>query len=121
MASRRQGVRADATGLPRFSAGDLRYYVMDALWGILDAYRLTSLYTLSVTNRLEGTVKRRHLTIGLFGIAMVILIALQVPGQRRAGQRGQGGVPFQYEPRDPHADERYYRAEQHRVQRADGI
>ena len=41
-------------------------------------FLLTSVYTLYVTSRSEGTMRRRHLTIGLFGIAMMILIAIQV-------------------------------------------
>ena len=38
----------------------------------------TSLYTLQVTAKSRGRVRLRHLTIGLFGIAMVALIAIQV-------------------------------------------
>ena len=41
-------------------------------------FLLTSVYTLVITARSKGSVKMRHLTIGLFGIAMIILIALQV-------------------------------------------
>ena len=41
-------------------------------------FLLTSVYTLQVTARSQGYVKSRHLTIGLFGIAMIILIAIQV-------------------------------------------
>ena len=41
-------------------------------------FLLTSVYTLRITSRSEGTRKRRHLTIGLFGIAMIALIAIQV-------------------------------------------
>ena len=41
-------------------------------------FLLCSAYTLRVTSRTEGTVRRRHMTIGLFGIAMVVLIALQI-------------------------------------------
>ena len=41
-------------------------------------FLLTAVYTLSVTSKSEGTVKRRHLTIGLFGIAMILLIAFQI-------------------------------------------
>ena len=41
-------------------------------------FLLTSIYTLRITTRSEGTVKLRHLTIGLFGIAMIALIAIQV-------------------------------------------
>ena len=41
-------------------------------------FLLTSAYTLSITAYSEGTVKLRHLTIGLFGVAMTALIAIQV-------------------------------------------
>ena len=39
---------------------------------------LTAVYTLQITTRSQGSVKNRHLTIGLFGIAMIILIVIQV-------------------------------------------
>ena len=38
----------------------------------------TSVYTLFVTSHTRGRVRRRHMTIGLFGIAMTLLIAIQV-------------------------------------------
>ncbi len=41
-------------------------------------FLLSSVYTLVITARSRGTVKMRHLTIGLFGIAMMVLIAIQV-------------------------------------------
>ncbi len=41
-------------------------------------FLLTSVHTLRVSVRSEGTKRLRHLTIGLFGIAMIVLIALQV-------------------------------------------
>jgi len=41
-------------------------------------FLLTAVYALWVTSRSEGTVKQRHLTIGLFGIAMIALISIQV-------------------------------------------
>lgn len=41
-------------------------------------FLLTSAYTLHVTLRTEGKMRRRNLTIGLFGIAMIVLIALQI-------------------------------------------
>ena len=41
-------------------------------------FTLTSIYTLSMTAKSEGKLKLRHRTIGLFGIAMVVLIAIQV-------------------------------------------
>ena len=39
---------------------------------------LTSVYTLWITAKTEGAVRHRHLTIGLFGIAMDVCIAVQV-------------------------------------------
>ena len=41
-------------------------------------FLLTSAYTLHVTIRTKGKVRRRNLTIGLFGIAMIVLIAFQI-------------------------------------------
>ena len=41
-------------------------------------FLLSSFYTLRVTSKTEGTVRRRHMTIGLFGIAMTLLIVVQV-------------------------------------------
>ena len=41
-------------------------------------FLLTSIYTLRITARSEGSVKQRHLTIGLFGIAMIALISIQL-------------------------------------------
>ena len=41
-------------------------------------FLLTSVYTLRITARSEGTVKQRHMTIGLFGVAMIALITIQV-------------------------------------------
>ena len=41
-------------------------------------FLLTSLYTLGVTMKAKGKLRRRNLTIGLFGIAMVVLIVFQV-------------------------------------------
>ena len=41
-------------------------------------FLLTSIYTLYITSKSEGTKMRRHLTIGLFGIAMMIFIAIQM-------------------------------------------
>lgn len=38
---------------------------------------MTSVYTLTVTSKTQGTVKQRHMAIGFFGIAMVIFIAVQ--------------------------------------------
>ena len=41
-------------------------------------FLLTSIYTLYITSKSEGKVKRRHRTIGLFGIAMMIFIGIQM-------------------------------------------
>ena len=41
-------------------------------------FLLTSVHTLRVTARSEGSVRQRHLTIGLFGIAMIALIGIQM-------------------------------------------
>ena len=41
-------------------------------------FLLTSIYTLRITVKTEGSIKRRHLTVGLFGIAMIVLIGLQI-------------------------------------------
>ena len=39
---------------------------------------LCSVYTLRVTSKTQGTTRRRNLTIGLFGIVMIVLIGVQV-------------------------------------------
>ncbi len=41
-------------------------------------FLLTSLYTLGITLKTRGKVLRRNLAIGLFGIAMIVLIVFQV-------------------------------------------
>ena len=41
-------------------------------------FLLTSLYTFRITSRTEGKIRRRNLTIGLFGVAMTALIILQI-------------------------------------------
>lgn len=58
-----------------YHAGGARYVTL--AFQIL-MFLLTSIYTLLTTSKTEGTMKRRHLTIGLFGIAMILLIAVQV-------------------------------------------
>ena len=58
-----------------YHAGAARYVTL-AIQILL--FLMTSVYTLRVTARTHGTMRRRHLTIGLFGIAMMALIALQV-------------------------------------------
>ena len=58
-----------------YHAGSIRY----ATLGIqILLFLLTSGYTLYVSSKLKGQIKRRHRTISLFGLAMVILIALQI-------------------------------------------
>ena len=58
-----------------YHAGGLRHLTL-ALQILL--FLLTSIYTFYMTARTEGAVRQRHLTIGLFGLAMVILLAIQV-------------------------------------------
>ena len=41
-------------------------------------FLLTSIHTLRMTAKSEGTVKHRHMTIGLYGLAMTIFIAIQL-------------------------------------------
>ena len=41
-------------------------------------FLLTSFYTFRLTLRTEGKIRRRNLTIGLFGVAMTVLIILQI-------------------------------------------
>ncbi|WP_158212839.1 ATP-binding protein [Fibrobacter sp. UWB5] len=38
----------------------------------------TSIYTFYMTAKTQGDIRQRHLTIGLFGLAMVVMIAFQV-------------------------------------------
>ena len=40
-------------------------------------FLLTSVYTLSVSAKAEGKIKLRHRTIGLFGLAMMVMIGVQ--------------------------------------------
>ena len=58
-----------------YHAGTLRYVTLAIQ---VTLFVLTSFCTLRVTFRTEGKEKRRHLTIGLFGIAMMLLIGVQV-------------------------------------------
>ena len=58
-----------------YHAGTARYVLLALQIAMFVA---TSAYTLVMTSKTEGTLKRRHLTIGLFGIAMVVFIAIQV-------------------------------------------
>ncbi|MBO4818762.1 MAG: response regulator [Firmicutes bacterium] len=58
-----------------YHAGIARYITL----GIqIFMFFVTSVYTLSVASRAKGRVRLRHMTIGLFGIAMMILITIQV-------------------------------------------
>ena len=58
-----------------YHAGTFRFLIL----GIqILMFLLTSIYTLRITYRSEGSMRLRHLTIGLFGIAMMALIVLQV-------------------------------------------
>ena len=63
----------DETGA--YHAGGARYALL-AIQILL--FLLSSVYTLRVTLRTEGKERRRHRTIGLFGLAMMLLIMLQV-------------------------------------------
>ena len=63
----------DAAGT--YYAGAARYVTL-AIQILL--FLLTSVYTLWITAKTEGAVRHRHLTIGLFGIAMGLCIAVQV-------------------------------------------
>ena len=63
----------DANG--GYHAGGARYLTL-ALQIVM--FALTSVYTLQITVKTKGMMRRRHLTIGLFGIAMIALISIQV-------------------------------------------
>ena len=58
-----------------YHAGTLRYVTL-AIQIVL--FLMTSAYTMYVMGRSEGEIKRRHMTIGLFGIAMTVLICVQL-------------------------------------------
>ena len=58
-----------------FQTGVMRYFTLYAQTLI---FLITSIYTLRVTAKSEGKVRRRNLTIGLFGIAMTAMIVLQL-------------------------------------------
>ncbi len=58
-----------------YHAGIARYVTL-AIQILL--FLLSSIYTLWITSRTEGKTRRRHFTIGVFGIAMVLLISIQV-------------------------------------------
>ena len=58
-----------------YFAGPARYMTL-AIQILM--FLLTSIYTLGITARTSGKVRLRHRTIGLFGLAMMLLIAIQV-------------------------------------------
>ncbi|MBQ6440016.1 MAG: hypothetical protein IJJ06_07715 [Mogibacterium sp.] len=58
-----------------YYAGTARYVTL-AIQIIL--FVLTSVYTLQITSRTEGAVRHRHMTVGVFGIAMALCIGIQV-------------------------------------------
>ena len=58
-----------------YHAGGARYVTL-AIQILL--FVLTSVYTLRITARTDGSVRHRHLTVGLFGIAMALCVAVQV-------------------------------------------
>jgi signal transduction histidine kinase/CheY-like chemotaxis protein len=58
-----------------YHAGFARYMTL-AIQILL--FLLSSIYTLWITSKTEGKTRRRHFTIGVFGIAMVLLISTQV-------------------------------------------
>ena len=58
-----------------YQAGVARYVTL--LIQIL-LFLVTSIHTLSIASKSEGRVRLRHLTIGFFGIAMMVLITIQV-------------------------------------------
>ena len=58
-----------------YQAGPARYVTL----GIqIFMFLVTAVYTLSVAYKEKGRARRRHLTIGFFGIVMMLLIAIQV-------------------------------------------
>ena len=58
-----------------YHAGSARYAILAIQ---IAMFLLTSIYTLRATVKLKGTMRRRHQMVGLFGIAMMLLIAIQV-------------------------------------------
>ena len=58
-----------------YQTGVMGYFTLFAQTLI---FLITSIYTLRVTAKSEGKVRRRNLTIGLFGIAMTAMIILQI-------------------------------------------
>ena len=62
-------------GSGAYHAGPARYVTL--VIQIL-LFLVTAVYTLYVSSRAHGRVRLRHMTIGLFGIAMMLLISIQV-------------------------------------------
>ena len=62
----------DSDGI--YHAGLMRFVTLEIQ---ILLFLLTSVHTLRVTSRSEGSMRLRHLTIGLFGIAMTVLICIQ--------------------------------------------
>ena len=58
-----------------YTAGIVRYIAL-AIQILL--FLLTSVYTLVITAKTEGSIRSRHLTIGIFGIAMILFISIQI-------------------------------------------
>ena len=65
--------RFDESGA--YHAESLRYVTLGVQ---ILMFLMTSVYTLTLTAKTKGKVRRRNLTIGLFGIAMIILIGFQL-------------------------------------------
>ena len=57
-----------------YHAASLRYVTLGVQ---ILMFLMTSFYTLRITARSEGKVRLRNMTIGLFGIAMIVLIVLR--------------------------------------------
>ncbi len=58
-----------------YHAGALRYVTL-AIQILL--FLLTSVHTLWVTSTAEGSIRLRHMTVGLFGISMIVMIGFQI-------------------------------------------
>ncbi len=58
-----------------YHAASLRYVTLGVQ---IIMFLMTSFYTLRLTARSEGKVRLRNMTIGLFGIAMIVLIVFQI-------------------------------------------
>ena len=58
-----------------YHAASLRYVTLGVQ---ILMFLMTSFYTLRITARSEGKVRLRNMTIGLFGVAMIVLILFQI-------------------------------------------